>query len=203
MIEHSFFMIVDANWRLDNARSPVVMLQEKTARTPYTLRVAGGTARDARSHAVRTYIPQIGRLFSSCDMLYVRIRKHSTAQHHRKKKMKVIPKIPERKKKSPSPLKQQFSASSEHLAPVKKEEKTNSRVPLSASYASRPLSPPPRYRFGPRKAFLTLCYSEPRRSPRVKPDAHRRRRSSARQCWCLDCVALSKSFSLVAEVSTA
>ena len=35
-------------------------------------------------HAIRTYIPQVGYLFSSFDMLYVRKRKHSTTQQHRK-----------------------------------------------------------------------------------------------------------------------
>ena len=56
-----FFMTAVANWRLDNAKSLAAMLQEKTARTPHTLRVAG--ARYARSHAARTYIPQVGCLF--------------------------------------------------------------------------------------------------------------------------------------------
>ena len=60
IIEHFFFMKAVANWRLDNAKSPTAMLQERTARTPHTLRVAGGFARYARSHAVRTYIPQVG-----------------------------------------------------------------------------------------------------------------------------------------------
>ena len=67
VIEHSFFMIdrtaVVANWRLDNSKSPAAMLQEKAARTPYTLRVAGGcrtyVALYARSHAVRTYITEV------------------------------------------------------------------------------------------------------------------------------------------------
>ena len=52
------------NWRLDNAKSPATMLQEKTARTPGTLRVAGGcqtyVALNARSHAAYTYIPEVG-----------------------------------------------------------------------------------------------------------------------------------------------
>ena len=52
-------MIVVANWRLDNAKSPANMLQEKKVPTPHTLRVAGGSAGCARSHAVRTYIPQV------------------------------------------------------------------------------------------------------------------------------------------------
>ena len=55
MIEHTFFMITVANWRVYNAKSPEPMLREKTARTPHTtLRAAGGAARYARSHAVRT-----------------------------------------------------------------------------------------------------------------------------------------------------
>ena len=32
------------------------MLQERTARTLHALRVAGGSARYARSHVVRTYV---------------------------------------------------------------------------------------------------------------------------------------------------
>ena len=57
MIGYSFLWLyqVVANWRLDNAKSPAAMLQEKTARTPHTLRVAGGSTRHARSHAVRIY----------------------------------------------------------------------------------------------------------------------------------------------------
>ena len=47
-------MIVVAKGRLDNAKRPAAMLQEKAARGPHTLRVAGGSARYARSHAVRT-----------------------------------------------------------------------------------------------------------------------------------------------------
>ena len=52
-------MIVVVNWRLDirNVKSLAALLQEKTARTPQTLRVPGGSARDARSRAVRTYTP--------------------------------------------------------------------------------------------------------------------------------------------------
>ena len=43
MIEYSFFiLIVVANWRLDNAESLDAMLQGQTARTPQTLRIAGG-----------------------------------------------------------------------------------------------------------------------------------------------------------------
>ena len=69
MIEYTFFMAdliisVVANWRLDNAKSPAAMLQEKTARAPHTLRVAGGcracVSLYARSHAVRTHIPEVG-----------------------------------------------------------------------------------------------------------------------------------------------
>ena len=37
MIEYSVLIL---NWRLDNAKSPAAMLQEKNARTPHTLRVA-------------------------------------------------------------------------------------------------------------------------------------------------------------------
>ena len=57
-----FFVIAVATWRLDNAKSPAAMLQEKTAREPQTLRVAD---------VVRTYIAQVGYLFSSYDTWYV------------------------------------------------------------------------------------------------------------------------------------
>ena len=57
----SFFVIVVANCRLDNAKSPAAMLQEKTARKSQTLRVAD---------VVRTDIPQVGYIFYSCDTWY-------------------------------------------------------------------------------------------------------------------------------------
>ena len=81
MIGYSFFfMIAVANWRLDKAKSPAAMLQEKTGRTPRTLR--DGSARYTRSHAVRTYIhtyPRWWYLFPSFDMLAV--CKKENAQH--------------------------------------------------------------------------------------------------------------------------
>ena len=61
MIDSSFFVIVVVNWRLDIAKSPAAMLEEKAARKPHTLRVAD---------VVRTYIPQVGYLFSSFDTSY-------------------------------------------------------------------------------------------------------------------------------------
>ena len=91
-----FIIIVVANWRLDNAKSPAAMLQEKTARTPHTLRLPGGC---------RTYIPQVRYLFSFFDMMYVRkTRKHSTAQQHRKNNVNEIANYFGKKKKSPSLL---------------------------------------------------------------------------------------------------
>ena len=95
-------MIVVANWRLDSAKSSAAMLQEeKTARMSHMLRIAG--ARYAGSHAVHTYIPQVGYQFCIFDMLYVRrentVRRSSTA-----KTMKIKPTISERENKSPSPL---------------------------------------------------------------------------------------------------
>ena len=101
MIEYSFSMIVVLNWRLDNAKSPAAMLQEKTARTP--LRIAGGSARYARSHAVRTYIPHVRYpfLLLIC-LLYTRKRKHSTEQQHRKNNENET-EIFGKKEKYPSP----------------------------------------------------------------------------------------------------
>ena len=101
-------MIVVANRRFDNAKSPAAMLQEKNARTPHTLRIAD---------VVRTCIPQVGYLFSYfnawylvCCTRYVRIYSYnmygreSTARHSSTAKTtKVKPKIPERKK-NPRPL---------------------------------------------------------------------------------------------------
>ena len=87
-IRGSFFVIVVANWRLDNAKSPAAMLQEKTARKPHTIRVAD---------AVRTYIPQGGYLFSSFGTWYalrlyshVRKRKHRHSSTAKTMKMKPI-----------------------------------------------------------------------------------------------------------------
>ena len=75
---------------------------------------------------------------------------------------------------------------------------------ISLSLVCRPpLSRSPRHRFGPSKAFLTLCHSEPRRPPRVKSGAHRGRCLPARQRCYSDGVALSLSFSPVAKISTA
>ena len=114
------------------------MLQEKIAWTPYTLRVAGGSARYARSHAVRTYIPQIGYLFSCLDMLYVRTRKHSTAQqHHRKNNGNETEKFGKKKKNFPSDV-IIFCLIGTPCTGQKKKKKTNSRAPLSTSYAGRP-----------------------------------------------------------------
>ena len=47
--------------RLDNAKSPAAMFQEKTTRAP---RMNNSDVTYAGSHAVRTYIPQVEYLFS-------------------------------------------------------------------------------------------------------------------------------------------
>ena len=105
-------LIVIANRRLDNAKSPAAMLQEKTAptsaRTPHhTIRVAD---------VVRTYIPQIG--YYCCTYFPIQIfsffvlvcTKNAEAQHGtRAKPMKMKPKSP-KQKTSLSPLVQYFSA---------------------------------------------------------------------------------------------
>ena len=194
-------MIVAANWRLDIAKSPVTMLQEKTARTPHTLRVAGGSARYARSHATRTYIPQVGQLLSSFHMC-VRKRKHSAAQQHRQNNENETGNFG-KKKKSPFPLMKIFfcligaPCTGEKLKKIEQQS-------FSLSLVCRPpLSRPPRHRFGPGKAFLPLGHGEPRRPPRAKPSAHRGPRSPARQSWCSDSVALSLNFSVVAKKITA
>ena len=79
------------------------MALEKTARAPHTLRVADDSARCARSHIERTYIPQVGYLFSCFDMVYVCTRmpeRESTARHSSTSKtMKMKPKLSKKKKK--------------------------------------------------------------------------------------------------------
>ena len=50
-------MVVVTNWRLDNAKSPAAMIQEKTARTPHTLLIAGGC---------RTFIHTPGGVHNLC-----------------------------------------------------------------------------------------------------------------------------------------
>ena len=85
MIEYSFLIIiVVANWRLDNAESLAAMLQEKTARTPHTLRIAGGC---------RTYVHTPGRVLNLFFRYAVCTKKekaqHGTAaQQHRKNNVK-------------------------------------------------------------------------------------------------------------------
>ena len=190
-----------ANWRLDNAKSPVDMLQEKRARTPHTRRIAGVSARYACSHAVRTYIHQAGYLFSF-DTLYVpaMYEKESTARHssNTANTMKMKPKISERKKiPVPSHVVIFCLIGTPCTSQRRKKNKQQSFSP--SLVCRRPLSRPPLHRFGPGKAFLRLCHSEPRRPPRVKPGAHRDPRSPARHCWCSDCVRLSANFNLVRQ----
>ena len=174
------FVIVVANWRLDNAKSPTAMLQEKTARKPQTLRVAD---------VVRTYIPQVGYLFSCfdtwyalCLYSYVRKRKHSTAQQFTAKTMNMKPKISERKIPVPSCVIIFCLIGTTYTRSERRKEKKRTEELLSHSLVGRPpLSLPSRNRFGPGKAFLPLCHSEPHRSPHVKPVAYRGPRSPARQ----------------------
>ena len=199
-----------ANWRLDKCReSPAAMLQDETARTPgtpHTLRVRGGSARYARSHVVRAYIPQIGYIFSFSNMLAACMYEtESTAPHSSTAKtMQIKLKTLERKQRNAPPrAKISCLIGTYYIGQAEINKKLNSRASLSASYAVRPLSRPQRHRFGPGKAFLTLCHSEPCHPPRVKPGAHRGCRSSAWHCWCSDCVALSLNFSPVAKMSTA
>ena len=73
---YGFLVIVVANWRLDNAKSPGAMLQEKAAWKPHTFRVAD---------VVRAYIPQVGYFLLLIHvMLYFGTRmyeRESTARH--------------------------------------------------------------------------------------------------------------------------
>ena len=159
---------------------PCFRSQGKTARTPHTLRVAD---------VVRTYIPQVGYyylyLFSSFDMLYVCTvcTKKAKAQHGTAAKtMKMKPKT-RKGKKIPVPFRVIFFCliGTPYTRPKRRKEKIAQKS-FSLSLVRRPpLSRPPRHRFGPGKAFITLCHSEPRRPPRVKPGAHRGPRSPARQ----------------------
>ena len=102
-------MIVIANRRLDNAKSPAAMLQGKTAptpaQTPHTLRVAD---------VVSTYISQVGYYLPGIFFLLICSRclyscvpgtkkaKTHTAQQHSKNNEKN--ENSERGKKKPSPL---------------------------------------------------------------------------------------------------
>ena len=165
-------MVVVANWRLDNAKGPAAMLQEKTARAPHTLCVASESAHYARSHAIR-HTPgiTIGYLFSSFDILaaaeqYVRKRKHSTSQQQQKNNENETEKIG-KKCLIGTPC-------------TGRKTRQKNEQSFSPSLVRRPpASRPPHLRFGAGKAFLTLCHSQPRRPPRVNPGAHRGRRSPA------------------------
>ena len=126
--------------------------------------------------------------------------RHSSSSTARTLKMK--PNTLERKKISRPPHAIMFCLSGAPCTGQKRRKSKHQSFCLSLVHRP-PLSRPPRHRFGPGKAFLTLCHSEPRRPPRLKPGSHHGRRSLAPQCWCSDCVALSLNFSLVAKISTA
>ena len=132
--------IVVTHCRLDNAKSPTAMLQEKTARTPHTFRIAGGSALYARSHAVRTYIPQVGYLLlflmlSNCCMKRENTARHSSIAAKTVKMKQNFGK----KKKSPSPRVIVFCLiGTPGTGQNIKKKKTNSRASFSASYTARP-----------------------------------------------------------------
>ena len=132
----------------------------------------------------------------------VRKRKHSTARQHRKNNQNNEAEKFGKKKQSPSPREIIFCLIGTPCTGQRHKKIVQQR--FSLSLVRRPaLSLPPRHRFGPGKAFLPLCRGEPRRPPRVKPGAHRGRRSPARQCCCSDWVPPSVIFSPVAKIRTA
>ena len=150
---------------------------------------------------VRTHIPQVGYLFSSFDMLYVRKkRKHSTALQHSKNNVTDTEQLGRKKIPRPSRV-IIFCVIGTPCTGKKKQQKKQQSFSLRL-VCRPPVSRPPRHQFGPGKAFFTLCHSEPRRPPRIKPGAHRGRLWPARQC-CSDWVPPSVIFSPVAKISTA
>ena len=97
----------------------------------------------------------------------------STARHSSTvKTMKMNPKIPERKK-TPAPSRVIMSCLIGTPYTGQKEKKIKiEQQSFSLSLVRRPpLSRPSRNRFGPGKAFLPPCHSEPRRPLHVKPVA--------------------------------
>ena len=153
-------MIVIANWRLDNAKSPAAMLQAKTARTPHTNRSDGTYT---RSHAVRTYIPQVGYLFSSLDMLYVCTciyeERESTARHSSKNNENETEDFGKKNEfPVPSPVIMFCLVGTPYTRSKTRNKKNRTEELLSQPRTPPTLSGPPRHRFDPAKAFLTLCH---------------------------------------------
>ena len=142
-------------------------------------------------HAVSTFIPQAGYLFSSFDRA-----QHGTAaqQHNENETGKSGKKIPVSSCTIFWPdwdtLPRSNRGKIEHQS-------------FSLSLVRPPVSRPSHHRLDPSKMSPPLCHSEPRRPPCVGPSAHRCPRLPARQSWCSDCVAPSANFSLDAEISTA
>ena len=146
----------------------------------------------ASRRGCRTYAhtPQVGYhclyLFSSFDMLYLEFlysmyqESESTARHSSENNENTTENS--ERKKNPRPLScNGFLPDRNTLHPVEKKKQKIAQKSLSLSLVRRPPLPrPPRHRFGPGEAFNTLCHNQPRRPARVKPGAHRRRRSPAR-----------------------
>ena len=128
-------------------------------------------------------------LYRLCPYPYVRKRNHSTAQQHSKNNEKTPENSRKRKKNVPSRviivclIGIPYSLHSQHRSNRKKEKNEQKSSSLSLVRCP-PLSRPSRNRFGPGKAFLPLCYSEPLRPSREKPGACRGPCSPARQSWC-------------------
>ena len=89
VIEYTLFMIdpiiIAAKWRLDNAKSPAAMLQEKTARTPHIyaslrgwLPAVRGTL---RSLTCRTYVHTRGRVILLLFRHYVMLSVCTVVRH--------------------------------------------------------------------------------------------------------------------------
>ena len=105
------------------------------------------------------------------------LAQHATAAPQKQKKNE-IENFGE-KKKSPSPFHVILFCPFGTPCTGQKVEK-NKQQSFSLCLVRRPpLSRPPRHRFGPGKVVLSLCHSEPRRPPRVKPGDHRGPRSPA------------------------
>ena len=131
-------------------------------------------------HALRAYIPQVGTYFLLL-ICFMYERESTARQSSTAKTMKVKPNKSERNK-IPAPS---------HLiifcllgTPCTGQKEKNRTASFFFRLVRRtPVSRPPRHRFGPGKASLSLCHGEPRHPPCVKSGAHRGPRSPARQCW--------------------
>ena len=117
-----------------------------------------------RPHAVRTYIPQVGYVFSYFDMY----ERESTARYSTGNPRNKIENEPWKKSERNKIPDLSHAIFSRLIGtPCAGQNKLSNRRASFGLVRCPPPSRPIRHRFGPGKDFLPLCLREPRRAPRV------------------------------------